>query len=148
MSVGASTSNHVYVLDEEHAWVPARVLGHSSNDKTVTVSIPVYKNEQAIQSDGGQNAKKFDRKDIVLSNYSGNHLPLQNVDEHGCLKEVEDMVDLPFLHEAAILYNLKSRHLKGKPYTRTGDIIIAVNPYQVTTTSVNLSYCCCFKITV
>lgn len=34
------------------------------------------------------------------------------------------------LPQAAILYNLKSRHLKGKPYTRTGDIIIAVNPYQ------------------
>jgi myosin-5 len=28
------------------------------------------------------------------------------------------------------LYNLKSRHIKGKPYTRTGDIIIAVNPFQ------------------
>ena len=25
---------------------------------------------------------------------------------------------------------MKSRHLKGKPYTRTGDIVIAVNPYQ------------------
>ena len=34
------------------------------------------------------------------------------------------------LPQAAILYNLKLRHLKGKPYTRTGDIIIAVNPYQ------------------
>jgi myosin V len=28
------------------------------------------------------------------------------------------------------LYNLKSRHVKGKPYTRTGDIVIACNPYQ------------------
>ena len=34
------------------------------------------------------------------------------------------------MKQAAILYNLKSRHLKGKPYTRTGDIVIAVNPYQ------------------
>lgn len=32
--------------------------------------------------------------------------------------------------QAAILYNLKLRHVKGKPYTRTGDIIIACNPYQ------------------
>ena len=32
--------------------------------------------------------------------------------------------------KAAILYNLKSRHVKGKPYTRTGDIVIAVNPYE------------------
>jgi myosin-5 len=32
--------------------------------------------------------------------------------------------------QAAILYNLKTRHMAGKPYTRTGDIVIAVNPYQ------------------
>jgi myosin heavy subunit len=34
------------------------------------------------------------------------------------------------LHQAAILYNLKLRHVREKPYTRTGDIVIAVNPYQ------------------
>jgi myosin-5 len=28
------------------------------------------------------------------------------------------------------LYNLKDRHGRGLPYTRTGDIIIAVNPFQ------------------
>jgi hypothetical protein len=39
---------------------------------------------------------------------------------------------LPFsqLHQAAILYNLRSRHMNGKPYTRVGDLIIAVNPFQ------------------
>ena len=35
-----------------------------------------------------------------------------------------------FLLQAAILYNLKKRHMQEKPYTRTGDIVIAVNPYQ------------------
>lgn len=28
------------------------------------------------------------------------------------------------------MYNLKLRHVNEKPYTRTGDIIVAVNPYQ------------------
>lgn len=28
------------------------------------------------------------------------------------------------------MYNLKLRHLREKPYTRTGDIVIAVNPYK------------------
>ena len=32
--------------------------------------------------------------------------------------------------QGALLYNLKERHRSGKPYTRTGDIIIAVNPFQ------------------
>jgi len=32
--------------------------------------------------------------------------------------------------QAGILYNLKLRHKQGHPYTRTGDIIIAINPFQ------------------
>jgi myosin-5 len=40
------------------------------------------------------------------------------------------MVDLSYLHEAAILYNLKARHVGAKPYSRVSDIVIAVNPYQ------------------
>jgi myosin heavy subunit len=143
-----STSNHVYILSEDHSWVPARIISSSSsneeksgaNNKAITVSIPKYKSEQEICSDGGQHAKSFDRIQIDLNDYGKCLLPLQNVDEHGHLKEVEDMVDLPFLHEAAILYNLKSRHLRGKPYTRTGDIIIAVNPYQVCTIYIVLQY--------
>jgi myosin-5 len=35
-----------------------------------------------------------------------------------------------FLLQAAILYNLKARHVQSLPYTRTGDIILACNPYQ------------------
>jgi len=93
----ASTSNNVYVLDEEHGWIPARVVT-VVGDKA-TVSVPKYKNEQSIQSDGGHDAKGFDRREISLKEYKGNVLPLQNVDQDGVLQEVEDMVDLPFLHE-------------------------------------------------
>lgn len=41
-----------------------------------------------------------------------------------------DMCDLPCLHEASILYNIKALHEKCAPYSRVGDIIIAVNPFQ------------------
>jgi myosin-5 len=37
---------------------------------------------------------------------------------------------LLFVAQAGILYNLKSRHQNNKPYTRTGDIVIACNPFQ------------------
>eukprot|EP00644_Phytophthora_capsici_P007993 jgi/Phyca11/530171/estExt2_fgenesh1_pm.C_PHYCAscaffold_580005 len=40
------------------------------------------------------------------------------------------MTALNYLHEAAILYNVKTRFLQKLPYTYTGDICIAVNPYQ------------------
>jgi myosin heavy subunit len=33
-------------------------------------------------------------------------------------------------YQAAILYNLKARHQISQPYTSTGSILVAVNPYQ------------------
>jgi myosin heavy subunit len=96
---------------------------------------------------------------IDLTQYPNKVLPMQNVDSNGKLENYRDMVQLPFLHEVsamihyiqwlifvklisfsptvdssvvqpAILYNLKSRHINNKAYTRTGDIVIAVNPYK------------------
>jgi len=43
---------------------------------------------------------------------------------------VQDMTNLNYLHEAAILFNLRTRFFAARPYTYTGDICIAVNPYQ------------------
>lgn len=55
-------------------------------------------------------------------------LPLQNlgVPEDG----VEDMTRLDYLHEPAILFNLRKRFFRALPYTYTGEIVIACNPYQ------------------
>jgi hypothetical protein len=59
----------------------------------------VYKTEQQIVSDGGKQALRFRKDTISLKDYPNQALPLQNVDEHGQLLAVEDMVDLAFLHE-------------------------------------------------
>lgn len=115
-------SNNVYILSKDHAWIPARVI--ESNDTTAEVSIPLYKDEQAIQSDGGKASKGSDRQTIVLQDYSNKALPLQNVDEKGNLNEVEDMVDLPFLHEVCMClpYNIAGRSLPYRMHTsRTHD---------------------------
>ena len=111
----------------------------------------------AAQKRRGNKTVPSKQVEVDLKQYNDGVLPLQNVDEDGKLIEVCDMVDLSFLHEvsgrmndtfncsalslifrlidlylqAAILYNLKARHSQGIPYTRTGDIVIAVNPYQV-----------------
>ena len=55
-------------------------------------------------------------------------LPLQNDN----MKDVgvADMVTLNYLHEASILDNLRRRFNSFAPYTYTGEICIAVNPYQ------------------
>lgn len=131
-------SNYVYIIDPKHSWIPAKVKDRNSSSRNlVHLSVPQYKNEQAIRCDGGRSASQgYKVETIDLDDpanqikYPNRHLPLQNVNSEGELQVVDDMVDLPFLHEAAILFNLKARHVQSLPYTRTGDIILACNPYQ------------------
>lgn len=118
----------VFLKDPEYAWIPAKLIRSSGN--VADVEIPEYKDEQSTICDGGRTASKMIDAEVDLSDYNQGVLPMQNVNENGTMKVYPDMVELPFLHEAAILYNLKKRHLDNFPYTRTGDIIIAVNPFQ------------------
>ena len=122
-AASTSTSNNVYISHEYYGWIPARLV--SSNAKTATVLATLPTEPKPTTEEITVNLSDYDQ-------YSSS-LPLQNVDQNGELLEVANMVDLNFLHEAAILYNLKARHCRGVPYTRTGDIVIAVNPYQVRT---------------
>lgn len=101
----ANTSNFAYILSKEYAWIPARIVEHDANDddgNQVKVQIPVYKSERQIVSDGGKAAQRFRKETISLKDYPSSALPLQNVDEQGKLIMVEDMVDLPFLHEVSL----------------------------------------------
>ncbi|KAL3924550.1 MAG: hypothetical protein SGILL_000975 [Bacillariaceae sp.] len=119
---------YCFIRDPEYAWVPAIKTG--TDGKNAQVRVPQYPNEQAILCDAGKGARGWEEDEVPLSDYNRGVLPMQNVNANGDLRAFPDMVNLPFLHEAGILYNLKDRHANGKPYTRTGDIIIAVNPYQ------------------
>jgi len=103
------TTNHVYIYSDEFAWIPARVEKTDISDKGIPqahVVIPEYKDERSIQSDGGRTAKRFKKEVISLQDYPNQALPMQNVDDKGNLKEVEDMVDLPFLHEVSRIFLL------------------------------------------
>lgn len=44
--------------------------------------------------------------------------------------EVDNLINLPYLHEPAILYCLQCRYEAGDIYTYTGPILIAVNPFK------------------
>ena len=94
------TANHVYILHPEHAWIPAQVVERPTPTSAV-VSVPLYSQQQAIVCDGGRTARKWDKLTIQLEDYPNHALPLQNVDGQGTLQVVEDMVDLPFLHEVS-----------------------------------------------
>ena len=94
------TANHVYLLDPVDSWIPCQVVERKSSTEVV-VSIPQYRNQQAIKCDGGRSALRKKNKTVDLTKYANQALPLQNVDEDGRLKQVEDMVDLPYLHEVS-----------------------------------------------
>ncbi|CAB9520505.1 Unconventional myosin [Seminavis robusta] len=126
--------HHVYVRSEDHGWVPGRVI--RIHKEEAEVEIDKFEDEQAMLScttsaaDGDASGNKKETYSVDLQSYTGGVLPLQNTDDRGLLMDYEDMVDMPYLHEASILYNLKQRHLEEKPYTRSGDVVIAINPYQ------------------
>jgi myosin-5 len=127
----ASSSSCVYVHDDKHGWLPANVISNSDDGKTCEVHVVALKEDQ----EGLETTTTTETRNIKLAEYENNHLPLQNVDASGHLIPMADMCDLPSLHEAAILYNLQHRYEAKdgsgcKPYTRVGDIVIAVNPFQ------------------
>ena len=110
-STSTSTSNHVYVTSDQYSWMPARVVEYSKTDPNqVTVSICGFKDEDSIQSGSTINSSSSSSSrgqtqtttlTIDLRTYPNRSLPLQNVNEDGLLQQVEDMVDLPFLHEVS-----------------------------------------------
>lgn len=140
------TSNHVYLLDPVDSWIPCQVVERRSSTEAV-VSIPQYRNQQSIKCDGGRSALRKNNKHIDLTKYSNQALPLQNVDEDGRLKQVEDMVDLPYLHEVSglgIFFLPPPPNLAYSVYTTGGHSLQHERAaYSVTTIYQNWRYCAC-----
>eukprot|EP00979_Chaetoceros_neogracilis_P005296 scaffold956_cov203-Chaetoceros_neogracile.AAC.4 len=125
----------VYVRDKDHGWLPGKIVNEA--DESAAASslsrdhLPSTNNVQVEVTIPDQfNKKELRIIDVSSSDYPNQTLPLQNINQNGHLIVVPDMCDLPSLHEAAILYNLKERYQVSLPYTRVGDIIIAMNPFE------------------
>lgn len=133
----------VYIQDDAYSWLPARVV-ERKKDGDVEVAITLSENWHAttvlspnstvLDLEEAQFRPGVDipviYRTVDLSDYDRGELPLQNIDSRGNFLGKRDMADLPFLHEAAILYNLKQRHSNLQPYTRVGDIVVAMNPFR------------------
>ncbi|DBA00581.1 TPA: hypothetical protein N0F65_007710 [Lagenidium giganteum] len=114
----SSEQTKVYVPDPNVSWVEATVTkGHLTNDKTVEVVIDGDEHEESDKHPEAGSSRTIPKESIMLQNQLSN--------PNGC----EDMVNLNYLHEPAILFNLKQRFFRQIPYTYTGPICIAVNPY-------------------
>ncbi|ETV88974.1 hypothetical protein, variant 1 [Aphanomyces astaci] len=129
MAVEMVPGTMCYIPDETHAWLQAQVISHDPSKKQVQVK--VLKDPPHVLAESMRMVDFTDKKTVLLMSGKGQpnasieSLPVQNE-----ATNVDDMITLNYLHEAAILYNIKARFLTQHPYTYTGDICIAVNPYQ------------------
>jgi myosin-5 len=46
------------------------------------------------------------------------------------LEGVEDLIQLSYLNEPSVLYNLRVRYLQDVIYSKAGPVLIAVNPFK------------------
>ena len=118
----AATSK-IYLPDAKLVWVPADILSADG----ATLKVQKYVPDPTQKLDDAAPTKS---EDVTLTEpfASVETLPLRN--EGLPAEGASDMVSLDYLHEARVLYNLRKRYFASLPYTYTGTMCIAVNPYK------------------
>jgi hypothetical protein len=109
----------IYIRNIHYGWLAGTVLEEHEGQSLVQVHWPDPATTVVHNS-----TDKAANIIVRHEDYPGGKLPLQN------LQAKRDMVDLVHLHEAGILFNLMRRHANLQPYTRVGDILVAMNPFQ------------------
>lgn len=142
---------HVFVPDAQRVWVPATVLSVEPGGQRFRVRLEPLPSDDD-DADGVEkeyDAPAIEREIDLRDEGMPDALPLQNRDpaDRGTRKlnpelaktvvtagaaavGAEDMCELSHLHEPAIVYNVRARFLARAPYTYTGKIVVAVNPYE------------------
>ncbi|KAL3001335.1 hypothetical protein AAZX31_09G260500 [Glycine max] len=96
--------SHVWVEDPDLAWIDGEI--QESNNEEITV---MYESGSKVVS---KSANMYPKDPEFPPN------------------GVEDMTRLAYLHEPGVLQNLHLRYAMNEIYTYTGNILIAVNPFQ------------------
>uniref|UniRef100_A0A3P8P4V1 Myosin VC n=1 Tax=Astatotilapia calliptera TaxID=8154 RepID=A0A3P8P4V1_ASTCA len=104
--------NRVWISDEEHVWKSAEIVkDFHSGDKVL----------ELLLEDGSEYCYTVDPSKPQLP-------PLRNPD---ILVGENDLTALSYLHEPAVLHNLKVRFVESRIiYTYCGIILVALNPYK------------------
>ncbi|XP_029289703.1 LOW QUALITY PROTEIN: unconventional myosin-Vc [Cottoperca gobio] len=104
--------NRVWIPDAEHVWKSAEILKDFQNGDNVL---------ELLLEDGTEHYYPVDPSKLQLP-------PLRNPD---ILVGENDLTALSYLHEPAVLHNLKVRFVESRIiYTYCGIILVAVNPYK------------------
>ncbi|XP_074581787.1 myosin-6-like isoform X2 [Curcuma longa] len=99
-----TVGSQVWTEDPEEAWIDGEVVEVNGDEVTITCT------------SGKTVTAKL------------NNVYPKDTDVSPC--GVDDMTKLAYLHEPGVLLNLKSRFMMNEIYTYTGNILIAVNPFQ------------------
>ncbi|XVE89949.1 hypothetical protein DITRI_Ditri20bG0037300 [Diplodiscus trichospermus] len=102
--VNIIVGSHVWVEDPDEAWIDGQVTKINGKEAEIETS----------------NGKK------VTANLS----KIYPKDMEAPAGGVDDMTKLSYLHEPGVLQNLKIRYELNEIYTYTGNILIAINPFQ------------------
>jgi myosin V len=108
--------------DGEEAWILCEVLKKSADSlelKEKDRAKTFVRGLETLNTETGE--RKF--AGVELAN-----TPLSQEEKEEGLDR--DLITLPHLHEPAILHSLSDRFFRGKIYTWTGPVLIAVNPFQ------------------
>jgi myosin heavy subunit len=157
-AAGSWNSQHegmpVWVSDPTDAWVEATILAVDQKGDTINVELKASRkafliraSTAAYNSKGGEFNLSSEGVSIhaarpvtgsrSLALLRSRQTGLQRIEERQILprstnikQAYEDMDDLPDLNEASILENTRRRFHMDQIYTRTGPILIAMNPFK------------------
>mmetsp|Transcript_2128 Transcript_2128/g.2211 ORF Transcript_2128/g.2211 Transcript_2128/m.2211 type:complete len:1613 (+) Transcript_2128:69-4907(+) len=101
-------------LKSDQAWIPGFVINKNVEENTTTY----FLNDE----DGHPFIFKVESK--------SEDVPEVKLRNDFTESAVENLINLPHLHEPAILYSLQIRYSRDEIYTYTGPILIAVNPFK------------------
>ncbi|XP_048430088.1 myosin-16-like isoform X7 [Pyrus x bretschneideri] len=104
--------SHVWVEKPESVWIDGEVLNIKGDDAE-------------IQTSDGNKSTYFHFVQVVAK-----LLKIYPKDTETPPDGLDDMTKLAYLHEPGVLHNLATRYEINEIYTYTGNILIAINPFQ------------------
>ncbi|KAG6525053.1 hypothetical protein ZIOFF_015005 [Zingiber officinale] len=136
--VNIIVGSHVWVEDPEAAWIDGQVTAIKGGAATILTTIGKTMNSKAeftpkLVELSSVTEEESNKKLTTKSNTMQVVANLSSIypkDTEAPAAGVDDMTKLAYLHEPGVLQNLSSRYALNEIYTYTGNILIAVNPFQ------------------
>ncbi|KAK9760182.1 Myosin type-2 heavy chain 1 [Basidiobolus ranarum] len=110
-------NTNVWLENDKEGWISGQILSKKLDD------VKVY---FEIRDDTGEVVKlEFSLEKIVSKK-----VELPPLCNPPILEGIDDLTNLSYLHEPAVLHNIRTRYSQHNIYTYSGIVLIACNPFQ------------------